>query len=481
MWFDGLKEQRLWSNFEAISRIPRESGNEEGIRNYLLAWAKENGIEALTDSIGNVILKKSATAGMEDVAPILLQGHMDMVCVKTDDSKHDFTKDPIEIICKDGVVRAKDTSLGGDNGIAVAMAMDIFTDPELKHGPLEALFTISEETGLTGAFGLDAKNIGSRRMINLDSEEEDVIYIGCAGGIEVDATKKIKFEAVEKDSLLFTLSVSGLLGGHSGGEIHKQRANAIKLLARTLHRIDGIQLVSISGGTKRNVIPSFATVSFVAAREREEVITSIITEAFKEIKAEYKVQDPDIEYTLKVEDECPEMAIEQKLTKRWINALYLAHHGVYTYSLTLKGIVETSANLAIVGINENEELYAVSSVRSSVESAKNEVAYLIAAAFETAKADIVYSGSYPAWTPNTDSPFTLEVAKKYEEFTKRKPVITAIHAGLECGIINSIVDGMDSLSIGPNLFDVHSTKEHVEVKSVENILAFLKYFLSTAK
>ncbi len=481
MWYDGLKEQRLWSNFENISRIPRESGNEEGIRQYLLSWAKENSIEALTDSIGNVILKKPATPGMEAVAPVLLQGHMDMVCVKTDDSSHDFEKDPLEIICENGVIRAKDTSLGADNGIAVAMAMDILTDPELKHGPLEVLFTISEETGLTGAFGLDKSNIDSRRMINLDSEEEDVIYIGCAGGIEVDATKKIKLEAVEKDSLLFNLSVSGLLGGHSGGEIHKQRANAIKLLARVLHRIDDIQLVSISGGTKRNVIPSFATVSFVASKDREEVITSVVTEAFKEIKAEYKEQDPNITYVLSIGAECPEMAIEKKLTKRWINALYLAHHGVYTYSLSLKGIVETSANVAIVGINENEELYAVSSIRSSVESAKNEVAYLIAAAFETAKADIVYSGSYPAWTPNTASPFTAEVAQKYEEFTKRKPLITAIHAGLECGIINSIVEGMDSLSMGPNLFDVHSTKEHVEVKSAENILAFLKYFLSTLR
>ncbi len=479
MWFDNLKEKRLWSNFEHISRIPRESGNEEGIRNYLLAWAKDNNIEAFSDKIGNVIMKKPATCGMENVKPLLLQGHMDMVCVKTDDSTHDFSKDGIEIICENGIVRAKDTSLGGDNGIAIAMAMDIFTDPDLKHGPLEALFTISEETGLTGAFGLEKEYIESRRMINLDSEEEDIIYIGCAGGIEVDATKKVKYETVEKNSLLFNLTVSGLLGGHSGGEIHKQRANAIKLITRVLHRIDDIQLVSISGGTKRNVIPSFATASFIASKDRYEVINSIVTEAFKEIKNEYSLQDPNIEYSLTISEEYPEMAIETKMTKRWINALFLAHHGVYTNSLAIEGIVETSANIAIVGINDKEELYAVASIRSSVESAKNELAYIVAAAFETAKADIVYSGSYPAWTPNPNSQFTAEVAKKYEEFTKRKPIITAIHAGLECGIINSIVDGMDSLSIGPNLFDVHSTKEHLEVQSVENIAAFIKHLIAT--
>ena len=479
MWYDNLKEKRLWAYFENISAIPRESGDEEGIRQFLLSWAKKHSIEAKTDKTGNVIYYKPATPGMEGKEPILLQGHMDMVCVKTDTSTHDFTKDGIEIVCENGIVRAKDTSLGGDNGIAIAIAMDIFSDEKLQHGPLEALFTISEETGLTGAFGIEKEYISARRMINLDSEEEDIIYIGCAGGIEVDATKEIKWEPVDNNCLVYSLTASGLLGGHSGGEIHKQRANAIKLLARILHRIDSLQLLTISGGTKRNVIPSLASISFVASKERLPIITSIIEEATKEIKGEYLIQDPDISICLTTEEELPELAIDRKLSQKWITSLFLAPHGVATNSLALPGIVETSSNLAIVGINDKEQLYAVSSIRSSVESAKNELAYVVAAAFETCKADIIYSGSYPSWTPNPESKFTKLVAQKYKEFTKKDPIITAIHAGLECGIINSNIEGMDSLSMGPNLFDVHSTKEHLEVESVERISEFVKFLIST--
>lgn len=478
MWYDNLNNKKLWSYFEEISQIPRESGNEEGIRKFLISFAKKNNIEAKTDKIGNVIFYKKATAGFEKAEPLLLQGHMDMVCVKTEESTHDFKKDGIKIINENGKLHALDTTLGGDNGIAVAMIMDIFTDDELKHGDLEALITTSEETGMFGAFGVEKEYFKSRKMLNLDSEEEGIIYIGCAGGIEVEANKKIREESVDKDFIQFNLKVNGLKGGHSGGEIHKQRANAIKIIARVLHRLDDYMLVSLDGGTKRNVIPSFASVVFCIDKNKKNIVENTIKNAFHEIKNEYKIQDPDINYNLEYNENCPKTAISKKLSKRWINALYLAHHGVFSQSLSIEGIVETSSNLAIVGIRNNK-LFAISSVRSSVESAKNELSYIIASAFETAKAKIEYKGSYPAWEPDLKSGFTKTIAQKYKDFTKKKPVITAIHAGLECGIINSLIPNMESLSLGPDLFDVHSTKENLDIASCERILNFLKYFIAT--
>ena len=237
MWYDNLNNKRLWKIFSDISAIPRESGNEEGIRKYLLSWAEEHGIDAFSDSIGNVIMKVKATPGYEDYPSIALQGHMDMVCVKREGSSHDFTKDPIEIETDGKNIWAKDTSLGADNGIAIALALDIFSDEKAQHGPLEGIFTVNEEVGLTGAENVEAKDIDSRRLLNLDSEEEGIFYIGCAGGIDVVGEKKCRWETAEGESV--KIKVSGLLGGHSGGEIHKERANAIKLLGRTLNRIPG--------------------------------------------------------------------------------------------------------------------------------------------------------------------------------------------------------------------------------------------------
>ena len=257
MWYDNLNEKRMWEIFEEISRVPRESGNEEGIRNFLLSWAEKNGFRADRDGIGNVFIYADATEGYENVPPLALQGHMDMVCVKRDGSSHDFTKDPIEIEYDGKFIKAKDTTLGADNGIAIAMTLALISDPESQHGPIEGIFTISEETGLTGAFNIDSEKVKAKRMINLDSEEEGIIYIGCAGGVDLDS--KITFKREENPYVNgYKIEVSGLLGGHSGGEIDKERGNAIKILARVLKNIGKFSLAEISGGTKRNVIPSYA-------------------------------------------------------------------------------------------------------------------------------------------------------------------------------------------------------------------------------
>lgn len=474
MWYDNLEEKKVWEHFEAISEIPRESGNEEGVRKYLLSWAEKHGIEAKTDKIGNVIMFKAGAEGRE---PVCLQGHMDMVCVKREGSSHDFTKDPIEIVLDGNMIRAKDTSLGADNGVAVAFALALLEENDPSFPPLEALFTVSEETKLLGANNLDASMIRSRKLINIDSEEEGIIYIGCAGGLQINAKKKAKLRDVSDDTIHLKLSVSGLLGGHSGGEIHKERANAIKLLARIMHRFPVYSLTDIQGGTRSNVIPSQAYASFVIDSEDEETIRSLVTNAAAEIKDEYRIQDPGIEITL--EPLAPvSQAIKFKTSVAFIEALYLAPCGVQAMSQAVPGVVESSNNIAIVKY-EDGELKVLSSTRSLVESARNETALRVGAAFEIMGLKVFYDDGYPSWAPNPDSQLTKKVAEEYKKFTKKKPVITCIHAGLECGIINSLIPGMDSVSIGPDLFDVHSVNEHIDYQSAVRTMAFLRHLLKT--
>lgn len=474
MWYDNLEEKKVWEHFEAISEIPRESGNEEGVRKYLLLWAEKHGIEAKTDKIGNVIMFKAGAEGRE---PVCLQGHMDMVCVKREGSSHDFTKDPIEIVLDGNMIRAKDTSLGADNGVAVAFALTLLEENDPSFPPLEALFTVSEETKLLGANNLDASMIRSRKLINIDSEEEGIIYIGCAGGLQINAKKKAKLRDVSDDTIHLKLSVSGLLGGHSGGEIHKERANAIKLLARIMHRFPVYSLTDIQGGTRSNVIPSQAYASFVIDSEDEETIRSLVANAAAEIKDEYRIQDPGIEITL--ETLAPvSQAIKFKTSVAFIEALYLAPCGVQAMSQAVPGVVESSNNIAIVKY-EDGELKVLSSTRSLVESARNETALRVGAAFEIMGLKVFYDDGYPSWAPNPDSQLTKKVAEEYKKFTKKKPVITCIHAGLECGIINSLIPGMDSVSIGPDLFDVHSVNEHIDYQSAVRTMAFLRHLLKT--
>lgn len=478
MWYDGLNEKTLWEIFEEISRIPRESGNEEGIRKYLLSWAENHGLKADKDKIGNVFIYVPASEDRKDEDPVCLQGHMDMVCVKTDGSSHDFTKDPIEIVCEGNTIRAKDTTLGGDNGIAIAMALAIASDSTLSHPALELLFTVSEETGLTGAFNLDGSKISARRLINLDSEEEGIIYTGCAGGIDIEMNAKAKTKEIDKSKAVhYQISVSGLLGGHSGGEIHKGRANAIKIAARIMHRLPDFMLTDISGGTRHNVIPSLCSVSFVTDKEYEDTVISIVDQVREEVTNEFKKKDPGITITLKKLDEVPSEAIKTKTSLSFMEALYLTPAGPQAMSADFAGIVETSNNLAIVSLKDGK-LCVSCSTRSLVESARNECAYTVAAVYEDFGFNATYKGAYPSWEPDPSSPLVKKTAALYKSFFKKKPLVTTIHAGLECGIINSIIPGMDSISIGPNLFDVHSVNEHLEADSVLRTLDFLKYLLA---
>ncbi len=481
MWYDTLNEKKLWKNFESISRIPRESGNEEGIRNHILSWAGEHGIRADRDEIGNVFLYIPATSGRENVPAICLQGHMDMVCVKTKESVHDFTKDPIEIVYDGKYIRAKDTSLGADNGIAVAMAMTIAEDRELEHGPIECFFTISEETGMNGAFAFDPSKISARNLINIDSEEEGIIYTGCAGGIEVDMKKRAARGPVFENPEYFTLAISGLLGGHSGGEIHKGRLNAIKALARILHRAPDFMLYEIKAGTKRNVIPSEATASFAVRKEEADTLISVVSQVEEELKDEYRLTDPGLDISLTRNGKGPSEAVKVKCSHDVIEAIYLTPCGVQSMSAAVPGVVQMSNNVAIVG-REEKEFFLINSTRSLVESSKLETAYTVAAAGESFGFKIAITGNYPGWAPNPDSKLEKSLSEAYREYYNgQEPVVTCIHAGLECGIINSRLEGMDSLSIGPNLWDVHSINEKLEAESAERTLGFIRYFLSKAR
>ena len=472
----GLKAQALWNYFSELSDIPRESGNEEGVRQYLLSFAKEHKLEAVVDAIGNVIIRKKAYAGFEKRPSVALQGHMDMVCVKEEGSNHDFTKDPIQLVRDGDFLKAKGTTLGGDNGIAIAMVMDILADKDCKHGPIEALFTVSEETGLTGAFNIEPDKVQSRLMINLDSEEEGVLYIGCAGGIEVNVSQKVSWEEIPSTYQGFTLTANGMLGGHSGGEIHKQRANAIKVVARALRDISTLRVFKAEGGTKRNVIPSVCSVGLAVSANEKEKLKALVSQTQQVLRQEFALSDGDIQLTL-TEVSLPKLAVDEVTSKRFFTALYAAPHGVDAMSLSIPGIVETSSNLAILRLGE-DGFSVVSSHRSSVLSCRDDIAMRFASIFNLCGAETKLEGGYPSWTPNPSSALTGFCAKAYEQYSGKKPKVTAIHAGLECGIINSKIPGMDSVSFGPDMYDVHSVKERLSISSVERISGFTRHLLS---
>ncbi|MCR5761097.1 MAG: aminoacyl-histidine dipeptidase [Sphaerochaetaceae bacterium] len=476
---DIKSNNQTFKYFLEISSIPRESGNEEGMREYLLKWAKDCGFEGLRDSAGNIIVRRAATKGFEGKKPVALQGHMDMVCVKRENSTHDFTKDPIDVVLDGDFLRARDTSLGGDNGIAVAMTMALFTDEGAEHGPLEAIFTFGEETGLYGAFALDASLIKSRRMINLDSEEEGVIYIGCAGGVDVKGSLAVKKQKGEGAKI--AVKIAGLKGGHSGGEIHLQRVNAISAASRMIEALDGegleFCLVSFDGGTRRNVIPSTCSFEVIVDEREAEKAVSIIKKASEEIKKENRYEEPDFRAEVSLEKGCTCVSLSAEDSRKIVKALFASPSGVYANSLAVKGVVETSDNLAIARLNE-KDFTVEFSVRSLSDSAMNMLGRKIVSILEAFGFKTNFEESYPSWTPDPSSSLASFCAKAWEDCTGKKAVLTSIHAGLECGVINSKIEGMDSVSIGPDLYDVHTVNEHLSISSTERMYDFVKYLLS---
>lgn len=472
MWFDNLKEQRLWRYFNDISSVPRDSGKEDGIRAFLVGWAENNNIDVKVDATGNVIMKKTATKGFENKEPIAIQGHMDMVCVKKEGSSHDFTKDPIDIVVDNGFIHARDTSLGADNGIALAMIMDLLSDDSYEHGPLEAVCTVNEEVGLSGAFGLEGKYVSARKMINIDNEEEGFFCIGCAGGLDVVSTKKTAYSPVGEGETV-KVEISHLMGGHSGSDINKGRLNAIVAFARLLSRLKNYRIVSINAGTKRNVIPSSLKAEIVVPSASDAAETASILQ--EELRIEFTKGDGDVLFSV-TKAELSKEALTEEESRKIGDALLISPCGVIAYSQTLDGIVETSCNLAIVHL-DGKECSVTFSIRSSIESAKRNVARIVERIYSSYGFTVSIGDGYPGWLPDPEKPLAKKLPEAYRRLTGKEPLVTAIHAGLECGIINDRIPGMDSISIGPNLYDVHSVNEHLEIESAERLLEFLKAVL----
>ena len=478
----GLKPQLLWKYFGEIAKIPHGSKNETAIAKYVLDTAKKLGLAAKQDKVGSVIVKKPAARGKEGVRSVCLQGHLDMVCEKNADKKHDFTKDPLHLVRKGNVLMADGTTLGADNGVAVATNLAIMEDKSLTHGPLELLFTIDEETGLTGANNLQPGFVDSRTLMNLDSEEEGALYVGCAGGKDTVGTWKVDYELSPAGSVGATLAVKGLKGGHSGLDIDKGRANALKILNRALVAILplNVRVAALDGGNKRNAIPREAAAELFIPRGKVEAAKAAVARLNSVVQAAFGSVDPDLQVELADNGIKKGKVIRKAQVGRITKTLSALPHGVVRMSADIPGLVETSTNVAVV-TTARKAVTVATSQRSSVASEILEMAASVRATFELGGAEIEQSDGYPGWKPNLDS-YILQVAKDtYQELHGREPHVKAIHAGLECGIIGEKYPGMDMVSLGPTLEAVHSPDEKIYIDTVDKFWTYLLAILKNVK
>lgn len=469
-----LAPQNVWKHFYSLTRIPRPSGHMEKITEFLVDFGKGLGLESFVDEVGNVIIRKAATPGMENRKGVILQAHMDMVPQKNNDTVHDFTKDPIETYVDGDWVKAKGTTLGADDGLGVAAIMAVLEDNNLKHGPLEALITKDEETGMYGAFGLKPGTLNGKILLNLDSEDEGELYIGCAGGLDVTATLEYQQEAVPAGLVARKITLKGLRGGHSGLEINQGRGNANKLLARVVHDIlieFDSQLASFEGGNMRNAIPREAHAVLVFNPEDTEGLEDYIKEYEAQINAEYATIESDV--TLTIEPvEVPSHVVPVEIQDNLINVLMACQDGVMRMIPTVPDTVETSSNLAIVIIGEGKAEVRILA-RSSCDTMKDFLADSLTACFAMAGMKVELSGNYSGWQPNVDSPILHAMRLSYQQQFGVEPAVKVIHAGLECGIIGANCPGLDMISFGPTLRSPHSPDERAFIPSVAKFYSFL--------
>ncbi len=468
MTIKDLKPALVFSIFDQINQVPRPSKKEEKIRQYLLDFAAEHNIAVRTDAVGNVAMTVPATPGCENAPMVVMQSHMDMVC-ESNDKNFDFNTQPIRTIVDGDWLRADGTTLGADNGIGMAASLAALIDKDLVHGPLEALFTVDEETGLTGANNLGEGMIEGSILLNLDSEDDAEIFVGCAGGVDTTCTFNYKRSFAPTDFHFFRLEISGGLGGHSGGDIHLGRANANKLLARFLYTLSlehEVSLAEIDGGNLRNAIPRAAHAVFGVDTARKESVRVAFNKFVADIEVEYKGIEPTLHFELSTEER-PEYAIDLDTTMRLLEALYSAPHGVVSMSRDLEGLVETSTNLASVKMLPDSKVLVTTSQRSSMESRKWDIARQVEALFRLAGAEVTHGDGYPGWAPDMNSRIMRIASDAYEELYGVKPAIKAIHAGLECGLFRAKYPHLDMVSFGPTLRDVHSPSERMHIPAVE--------------
>lgn len=470
---ENLEPQNVFYYFEEICKIPHGSGNTGQISDYLKAFADEHGLYCRQDELNNIIMIKEASKGYEDHEPVLLQGHMDMVAVKDADCTIDMTKDGLQLEILGDRLTAKGTSLGGDDGIAVAFGLALLAGEEYRHPRIELILTVDEEVGMEGATGLTVDDLTAKRMINLDQEEEKMFIVGCAGGARIDIRKKTETEQVK--GVLCKLKISGLQGGHSGQEINKERGNAICLMGRLLAALQEktpIYLKEVNGGTADNAIPNEVCAEIVVTEWTED-IAAFMEEKFCGLKAEFAGKEDGLKCELQVgaEDALIEVC-NRKDSEQWIHLLNVIPHGVIANSVKMKGLVETSLNPGILNVSAVEGMVSTS-VRSSNAAAKEALINQLKSLAALCDATVGIRGDYPGWDYDPDSPLREKMVTIYEEMYGVKPQIEAIHAGLECGIFQSKIPGLDCVSIGPDMQDIHTTRETLSIPSVQRVWKFL--------
>ncbi|KGO78870.1 aminoacyl-histidine dipeptidase [Flavobacterium beibuense F44-8] len=470
-----LEPKALWNKFADLNAVPRPSKKEERVIAFMKDFGAKLGLETIEDEVGNVIIKKPATPGMENRKTIVMQSHLDMVHQKNADTDFDFDTQGIEMYVDGDWVRAKGTTLGADNGLGVATIMAILESTDIKHPAIEALFTIDEETGMTGAMGLKGGLLDGEILLNLDTEEDDEIDIGCAGGIDVTAERGYNEEEAPENSVGYTITVKGLNGGHSGMDIDKGLGNANKIMNRLLFdsfENFGLQVAEINGGSLRNAIPRESFAKVIISEIFDEAFVFDMQEVINDIKTEYKTTEPNLEIKIVKSDDTPAKVMELGVQEGLIRAIYAAHNGVYRMSADMDDLVETSNNIARVIVKDGK-IHIGCLTRSSVESSKFDLANALRSAFELFGCEVNFSGSYPGWTPNVNSPI-LEVLKEiYEKQNNEKPNVVACHAGLECGILGTNYPDMDMISFGPTIKGAHSPDERASIKSAQKYWKFV--------
>lgn len=469
----------MWNHFADLNAVPRPSKKEERVIQFMVDFAKDLGLEVMVDGVGNVIIDKPASPGMEDRAPIVMQGHLDMVHQKNSDTNFDFDTEGIRMYVEGDWLKAMGTTLGADNGVGVAMIMAILSSKDIPHPPLQGLFTIDEETGMTGALGLEGGILRGEIMLNLDTEEDDELTIGCAGGIDVSASGDYETEPVPEGHIALKVSVIGLSGGHSGGDIHIGKANANKLMNRLLSMAMEdyeISLSSIDGGSLRNAIPreSFSVITLPA--DQKDGLTEAIKELGSTYQSEYRTTDPDLEVT--VEDTLlPANVAADYFMADFVLAVYACPNGVFRMSPDMEGLTQTSNNVARVEM-KNGKYEVLCLTRSSIDTEKMDFAASIAASFVLIDADIELDGEYPGWIPRPDAPIIKVMSELYQELFDSSAKVSATHGGLECGILGANYPDMAMISFGPNIYGAHSPDERCQVSSVQKSW---KYLLETLK
>ncbi len=478
-----LNPQPLFGYFEQICQVPRPSKKEEKIRQFLLDFALKNKLESKTDSVGNVLILKPATKGMENLPTVVLQTHMDMVCEKNSDKVFNFDTDPIEPLIVDGWVKANGTTLGADCGIGIAAQLAVLTSSEIKHGSIECLITVDEETGLTGAFNLKPGFLNGSILLNLDSEDEGEIFIGCAGGIDSIATFSCQKEPVPSGSFAFKISVSGLLGGHSGDDIHKNRGNANKILNRFLwncSRKYELKLAGFNGGNLRNAIAREAFAIFTISSDKKENLVADFNIFSADLKTEFEINEPGLKTKIETAD-LPEFVIDDKTCRNLLDSIFACPHGVLEMSTRMEGMVETSTNLASVKFSGENEILVTTSQRSEIESRKKMAAEMVESVFSLAGAKVTHSDGYPGWAPDTNSEILKITVDSYKKLFGVEPVVRSIHAGLECGLFLEKYPKLDMVSFGPTIRGAHSPDERLDIEATDKFWKHLVDVLENIK